>query len=273
MSKKSWNNGTRELEKIAGAVIFNERYDPNDKAYNRTPEEQKEIDDKIAGFNKNTEEYHEKNPYADPLRKYRRKRFRGEGAEEESSLTKAVRAAIDAIAQGDTSALASFTDAIDKLAEMLEGDEKVAVYEDLRDYIKGRLRGADLHGSDVEENLQDYLKRSLGHSEDNEQPGDEFFEILDDVRMVVDTNNFEALVAGVAVKVGRKLTDLEKAWVEEQIQDDELSEDNETFAKIDQDASNGLGKAELVEIYGADAVEAYIKDGVAKGKFEGDLEY
>jgi len=64
--------------------LMMEGYDPNDKAYNRTPEEQKEIDDKIAGFNKNTEEYHEKNPYADPLRKYRRKRFRGEGAEDES---------------------------------------------------------------------------------------------------------------------------------------------------------------------------------------------
>ena len=81
MSKKSWNNGTRELEKIAGAVIFNERYDPNDKAYNRTPEEQKEIDDKIAGFNKNTEEYHEKNPYADPLRRHRRKDLEAEDAE------------------------------------------------------------------------------------------------------------------------------------------------------------------------------------------------
>ena len=189
MSKKSWNNGTRELEKIAGAVMFSEGYDPNDPAYNRTPKKQAEIDKEIAGFNKRTEQYHEENPYADPLRKYRLKRFRGD---------------------------------------------------------------------DVE---------------DNEQPGDEFFEILDDVRMVVDTNDLEALVAGVAVKIGRKLTDLEKAWVEEQIQDDELSEDNETFAKIDQDASNGLGKAELVEIYGADAVEAYIKDGVAKGKFEGDLEY
>ena len=110
--------------------LMMEHYNSNDKAYNRTPEEQKEIDDKIAGFNKNTEEYHEKNPYADPLRKYRLKSRRSEDAE-----------------------------------------------------------------------------------------------------------------------------------------------DGEMFAKIDQDASNGLGKAELEKIYGADVVEAYIKDGVAKGKFEGDLEY
>jgi len=121
MSKKSWNNGTRELEKIAGAVMFSEGYDPNDPAYNRTPKKQAEIDKEIAGFNKNTEEYHEKNPYADPLRKYRRKRFRGEGAEEESSPTKAV------------------TNAIDELAATLEGNEKVAAYEDLRDYLKARL--------------------------------------------------------------------------------------------------------------------------------------
>ena len=71
MSKKSWNNGTRELEKIAGAVIFNERYDPNDKAYNRTSEEQKEINKKKDTYEKNSEEYHKENPYVDPLRSLR----------------------------------------------------------------------------------------------------------------------------------------------------------------------------------------------------------
>ena len=101
--------------------LMMEGYNPNDPAYNRTPKKQAEIDKEIAGFNKNTEEYHEKNPYADPLRKYRRKRFRGEGAEEESSPTKAV------------------TNAIDELAATLEGNEKVAAYEDLRDYLKARL--------------------------------------------------------------------------------------------------------------------------------------
>ena len=67
--------------------LMMEGYDPNDKAYNRTPKKQAEIDKEIAGFNKNTEDYHEKNPYADPLRKYRRERFRGEGAEDESVET------------------------------------------------------------------------------------------------------------------------------------------------------------------------------------------
>ena len=52
----------------------------------------------------------------------------------------------------------------------------------------------------------------------------------------------------------------------------EDAEDGEMFAKIDQDASNGLGKAELEKIYGADVVEAYIKDGEATGKFEGGIE-
>ena len=64
--------------------LMMEGYDPNDKAYNRTPEEQAEIDKKKAGFDKNTAEYHKQNPHADPLRKYRRKRFRGEDAEDES---------------------------------------------------------------------------------------------------------------------------------------------------------------------------------------------
>ncbi|MDB4396196.1 hypothetical protein N9Z65_01125 [bacterium] len=44
------------------------------------------------------------------------------------------------------------------------------------------------------------------------------------------------------------------------------------FAKIDQDASNGLGKAELEGIYGAEVVAAYIADGEATGKFEGGIE-
>ena len=80
------------------------------------------------------------------------------------SPVEACTAAIDAIAKGDTSAIPACTEAIDKLSATLQGDEKVAVYEDLRDYIKGSL-----HGSDVAEDLQDYLKRGLGHSEDAEE--------------------------------------------------------------------------------------------------------
>jgi len=60
MSKKSWNNGTRELEEIAGAVILTERYDPNDKAYNRTPEEQAAINKKKDTYAKNSKEAYEK---------------------------------------------------------------------------------------------------------------------------------------------------------------------------------------------------------------------
>jgi len=67
--------------------LMMEGYNSNDPAYNRTPKKQAEIDKEIAGFNKKTEDYHEKNPYADPLRKYRRKRFRGEPEEEESVKT------------------------------------------------------------------------------------------------------------------------------------------------------------------------------------------
>jgi|TARA_R110000824_G_scaffold5950_6_gene27290 hypothetical protein len=61
MSKKSWNNGTRELEKIAGAVIFNERYDPNDKAYNRTPKEQEKINREKDLFAKRSRDHYDNN--------------------------------------------------------------------------------------------------------------------------------------------------------------------------------------------------------------------
>ncbi len=44
------------------------------------------------------------------------------------------------------------------------------------------------------------------------------------------------------------------------------------FAKIDQDLSNGMGKSELEAAYGAEIVAAYIADGEAKGKFEGEME-
>ena len=67
--------------------LMMEGYNSNDPAYNRTPKKQAEIDKEIAGFNKRTEQYHEENPYADPLRKYRLKRFRGEDAETEANVT------------------------------------------------------------------------------------------------------------------------------------------------------------------------------------------
>ena len=81
----------------------------------------------------------------------------------EHSPVEACMAAIDDIANGDTSAVQTCVDAIDKLSATLQGDEKVAVYEDLRDYIKGSLQGFD-----VAEDLQKYLRRGLGHSENAE---------------------------------------------------------------------------------------------------------
>jgi len=87
-----------------------------------------------------------------------------EDAEGEHSPVQACTAAIDSIAKGDTvNGVVACTGAIDKLSATLQGDEKVAAYEDLRDYINGSL-----HGNDIAEDLQDYLKRGLGHSEDAE---------------------------------------------------------------------------------------------------------
>jgi hypothetical protein len=57
----------------------------------------------------------------------------------------------------------------------------------------------------------------------------------------------------------------------QQMDEDDLLTD-EDIAKIDQDVSNGVGKAELEGTYGAELVAAYIADGEAKGKFEGEIE-
>ena len=47
------------------------------------------------------------------------------------------------------SPITACTDAIDKLAEMLEGDERLAVHEDLRDYLAAKLGHED--GEHVED--------------------------------------------------------------------------------------------------------------------------
>jgi hypothetical protein len=60
-----------------------------------------------------------------------------------------------------------------------------------------------------------------------EQPGDDFFEALDDVLMVTGTENAHAVVSGMEVKLGRKLSPLETEHAHNVIQDDELPEDNE----------------------------------------------
>ena len=109
-----------------------------------------------------------------------------EDAEGKHSPVQACTAAIDAVANGDTSAVQTCVDAIDKLSATLQGDEKVAVYEDLRDYIKGSLQG-----SDVAEDLQDYLKRGLGHSEDAEEPGPQLGGDLDPGEVDYDVTDAE----------------------------------------------------------------------------------
>ena len=49
-------------------------------------------------------------------------------------------------------------------------------------------------------------------------------------------------------------------------------EHSELFAKIDQDVSNGVGRAELEGNYGKEAVAAYIKWGEETNRFEGEME-
>ena len=86
-----------------------------------------------------------------------------EDAEGKHSPVDACLKAINAIADGKEGAVKAYTDCIDDLSTTLKGDEKVAVYEDLRDYISGSL-----HGNDIAEDLQEYLKLKLSHSEDAE---------------------------------------------------------------------------------------------------------
>jgi hypothetical protein len=61
MSARSWNSGTKKLEEIAEAVILNEEYDPNDKAYKkRTPADQAKYAAMQNQFDANSKRHHEK---------------------------------------------------------------------------------------------------------------------------------------------------------------------------------------------------------------------
>ena len=185
----------------------------------------------------------------------------GEHAEDAEGVSpvQAATAAIDALAAGGSD-VESVTAAIDQLAATLEGDEKVAAYENLRDYMKGSLSHADSY-----EDLNEYLNARLGRSEDaeghhssgsddgecdecgglgcdvcngtgeqdeedgehgEEQPGEDFFDALDDVVMITGTENAHAVVGGMEVKLGRKLSPLETEHCHEMIQDDELPDDD-----------------------------------------------
>ena len=88
-----------------------------------------------------------------------------------------------------------------------------------------------------------------GAMEDNEraeeQPGDDFFEALDDVLMITGTENAHAVVGGLEVKLGRKLSPLETEHAHNVIQDDELPEDAEFDAnKSDLNNDDKLSKYE-----------------------------
>ena len=61
MSARSWNSGTKRLAEIAEAVILNEEYDPNDKAYKkRSPADQAKYDAMQNQFDGNSKRHHEK---------------------------------------------------------------------------------------------------------------------------------------------------------------------------------------------------------------------
>ena len=80
-------------------------------------------------------------------------------------------------------------------------------------------------GDDKDEKC-DYVPCEDGeHAE--EEPGDEFFAMLDDVLMVTGTEDAHAVVAGLEKQLGRKLSPLETEHAHNVIQDDELPEDAE----------------------------------------------
>ena len=66
------------------------------------------------------------------------------------------------------------------------------------------------------------------HSEDGEeQPSDEFFDMLDDVLMIIGSGDYDAVITGMKVKLGKKeLSPLETEHVHNVIQDDELPDDD-----------------------------------------------
>ena len=99
----------------------------------------------------------------------------------------------------------------------------------------------DLEDRDMDHDLST-VDRGTGRFEDaEEQPGDDFFEALDDVLMITGTENAHAVVGGMEVKLGRKLSPLETEHAHNVIQDDELPEDAEGAAKFELVGSGGRG--------------------------------
>lgn len=94
----------------------------------------------------------------------------------------------------------------------------------------GQIGGMTIQSTGNADEAAEQLAQDDGFNspeEAEQQPDDEFFKTLDDVRMVVDTENYDELIGGMKVKLGRDLTKLEKEHVEEQVQNDELPEDGE----------------------------------------------
>jgi len=83
-----------------------------------------------------------------------------------------------------------------------------------------------------DDKFSDYIDQ-YEDAESEEQPDDDFFEALDDVLMVTGTENAHAVVGGMEVKLGRKLSPLETEHCHEMIQDDELPD--EDAERVDKD--------------------------------------
>lgn len=104
-------------------------------------------------------------------------------------------------------------------------DEKAAVndaadaFGKKEDGIKGRE-----HLASVSAAADKFLKDRGAATEDNEQPEDEFFELLDDVMMEVGSESYHAIVDALEAKLGRKLTEIEAEHAAEMAQEDELPE-------------------------------------------------
>tara|TARA_R110002012_G_scaffold61879_1_gene162356 strand:+ start:92 stop:472 length:381 start_codon:yes stop_codon:yes gene_type:complete len=95
----------------------------------------------------------------------------------------------------------------------------------------GQIGGMTIQSTGNADEAAEQLAQDDGFNnaeEAEQQPDDEFFKTLDDVRMVVDTHNYDELVGGMKVKLGRELTKLEKEHVEEATNPhEELPEDGE----------------------------------------------
>ena len=158
--------------------LYVEGYDPKDKAYNRTPEEQAEIDRKKAQFKKNSEKLAKEEPYPKV----------GGGPSHASPAPRSEDAEMD-FDEDVISDLAAIDRALDEGATVADivrdyGSELMKMYIDYRTHPARQEDAEDKTGEEIDEfhkALDELVHKHLGHS--SNETSEEDAEKVDKDRM------------------------------------------------------------------------------------------